>query len=100
VVAEINAARPDLLIIGMGVPRQERWLWAHWEQLEVPVAWCVGATFDYYAAEFPRAPVWMRRAGLEWLFRLALEPRRLWRRYLIGNPRFVWRVLRRRGVGR
>lgn len=99
VVAAINAARPDLLVVGMGVPQQERWLWAHWDQLEVPVAWCVGALFDYLAGAFPRAPRWMRRLGLEWLFRLALEPRRLWRRYLLGNPRFVWRVLRRRVVG-
>jgi N-acetylglucosaminyldiphosphoundecaprenol N-acetyl-beta-D-mannosaminyltransferase len=97
-VAAINAVRPNLLIVGMGVPLQERWLWRHWEEIDVPVAWCVGALFDYLAGAFPRAPVWMRRAGLEWLFRLALEPRRLGRRYLIGNPRFVWRVLRRRSL--
>ncbi len=99
VIETINAARPAILILGMGVPHQERWLWANWERLEVPVAWCVGATFDYFAGAVPRAPRWMRHAGLEWLFRLALEPRRLWRRYLIGNPRFLWRVLRRRRVG-
>ncbi|MBN1478428.1 WecB/TagA/CpsF family glycosyltransferase [Candidatus Sumerlaeota bacterium] len=99
VIARINGSEPSLLIVGMGVPHQERWLWANWDALAVPVAWCVGATLDYYAGEFPRAPVWMRRCGLEWLFRLVLEPRRLWRRYLLGNPRFVWRVMRRRRLG-
>lgn len=96
VLAAVNAARPDILILGMGVPQQEKWLHAHAGALDVPVGWCVGALLDYHAGAFRRAPRWMRRAGLEWLFRLALEPRRLWRRYLGGNPRFVWRVLRRR----
>jgi N-acetylglucosaminyldiphosphoundecaprenol N-acetyl-beta-D-mannosaminyltransferase len=99
VIAQINESAPSLLIVGMGVPHQERWLWANWDALDVPVAWCVGATMDYFAGNFPRAPVWMRRCGLEWLFRLVLEPRRLWRRYLLGNPRFVWRVVRRRRLG-
>jgi len=96
VAAAINAARPDILIVGMSAPRQELWALRWAERLHVPVIWCVGALFEYFSDTRPRAPVWMRRAGLEWLFRLALEPRRLWRRYLVGNARFVWRVLRAR----
>ena len=94
VVADgIRTARPDILLVGMSVPRQEEWMdrWA--ERLGVPVIWCVGALFEYYAGVRPRAPRWMRRAGLEWLFRLALEPGRLWRRYLVGNLAFLRRVL-------
>lgn len=98
-IETINASGADLLIVGMGVPHQEKWLWANWEKLDVPVAWCIGATFDYFGGSFKRAPVWMRRIGLEWLFRLVLEPRRLWKRYLIGNPRFLLRVLRRKSLG-
>jgi N-acetylglucosaminyldiphosphoundecaprenol N-acetyl-beta-D-mannosaminyltransferase len=96
VAAAINAARPDILIVGMSAPRQELWTLRWAQRLHVPVIWCVGALFEYFSDTRPRAPVWMRRASLEWLFRLALEPRRLWRRYLVGNARFVWRVLRAR----
>ena len=96
VAAQINAARPNILIVGMSAPRQELWTLRWAQRLHVPVIWCVGALFEYFSDTRLRAPVWMRRAGLEWLFRLALEPRRLWRRYLVGNARFVWRVLRAR----
>lgn len=99
--AAIEAADPDLVIVGMGSPRQERWAvrWADAAAREGGRGrawWCVGALFEYYAGTRARAPVWARRAGLEWLFRLALEPRRLWRRYLIGNPKFLLRVERER----
>lgn len=96
VVADIAAAAPDILLVGMGVPRQEKWVAAHLTQLNAKVVWCVGALFEYYAGQRARAPVWVRKAGLEWAFRLALEPRRLWRRYLLGNAEFVWRVLNAR----
>jgi N-acetylglucosaminyldiphosphoundecaprenol N-acetyl-beta-D-mannosaminyltransferase len=92
VIAAVREARPDILIVGMGVPRQERWAWRQRHEFGVPAIWCVGALFEYYAGYRRRAPVWMRRAGLEWLFRLVLEPRRLWRRYVIGNAVFLWRV--------
>lgn len=92
VIAAINNARPDILIVGMGVPRQECWVWRHRHELQVPTIWCVGALFEYFSGYRRRAPVWMRKAGLEWLFRLALEPTRLWRRYIIGNVVFLWRV--------
>lgn len=98
VAAALEAADPDLVLVGMGSPRQERCALA-WAASTSPRAWwCVGALFEYYAGTRRRAPVWMRRAGLEWLFRLALEPGRLWKRYLVGNPMFVARVLRGRGV--
>ena len=89
----IRAARPDVLLLGLSAPVQEKWMdrWAN--ELGVPVVWCVGALFEYFGQGRPRAPRWMRRAGLEWTFRLALEPRRLWRRYLVGNCLFIKQVL-------
>ncbi|MCD6386208.1 WecB/TagA/CpsF family glycosyltransferase [Candidatus Sumerlaeota bacterium] len=93
-ISRINSASPDILLVGMGVPRQEKWVYKNRAQLSVPVIWCVGALFEYYAGVRARAPRWMRRCGLEWAFRLVLEPRRLWRRYLIGNPEFIARLLR------
>jgi N-acetylglucosaminyldiphosphoundecaprenol N-acetyl-beta-D-mannosaminyltransferase len=96
VVAAIKEARPHVLVAGMGVPLQEKWVARHREALKVPVCWCVGALFEYLSGQRARAPMWMRKAGLEWLFRLMLEPGRMWRRYLIGNIVFLWRVLRYR----
>jgi N-acetylglucosaminyldiphosphoundecaprenol N-acetyl-beta-D-mannosaminyltransferase len=90
----IEQADPDLVLLGMGSPRQDQYA-LDWSKTGRPkVWWCVGALFEYYSGTRRRAPVWLRRAGLEWLFRLALEPARLWRRYLFGNPLFIWRVLR------
>ncbi len=97
VIARIKAASPDILIVGRSVPLQERWAWKHRLEFGAKAIWCVGALFEYYSGHRLRAPVWMRRAGLEWLFRLLLEPRRLWRRYVIGNIIFVWRVAREIG---
>lgn len=94
VVAHINSVRPHLLLVGFGMPLQERWLYENWHDLHVNVALPVGAAFDYLAGVVPRAPRWMTDHGLEWLGRLLIEPRRLWRRYLIGNPLFLWRLLR------
>lgn len=92
IIARINEAAPHILLVGMGVPKQEKWLWRYRHHLHVPVLWGVGATFEYYARVTPRAPVWMRQCGLEWCFRLFLEPRRLWHRYLIGNTVFFFRT--------
>ena len=94
VLQAINDARPDILLVGLGMPLQEHWLMENWERLNVKVALPVGALFDYLAGKFPRAPHWMTDHGLEWLGRLIIEPGRLWRRYLLGNPRFVWLVLK------
>lgn len=97
VLKRIDDADPDLVLLGMGAPLQERRAIAWAAAAQRPrVWWCVGALLEYYAGTRLRAPVWMRRAGLEWTVRLALEPGRLWRRYLIGNPLFIARVLRGR----
>lgn len=92
----IQAARPDILLLGLGMPRQERWLAKFRAKLDVPACVAVGAGIAYFSQELPRAPMWMREIGLEWLFRLAVEPRRLWRRYLLGNPVFLMRILLQR----
>jgi N-acetylglucosaminyldiphosphoundecaprenol N-acetyl-beta-D-mannosaminyltransferase len=89
VVAEINDARPDVVWVGIGVPKQEKWMAALRPMLDAPVLVGVGAAFDFHAGLVPQASPWMQRAGLEWAYRLAQEPRRLWRRYLRYNPRFV-----------
>ena len=93
-VALINKVKPDVLFVGLGVPKQERWIWEHKDELQVPVSIGVGAAFDFVAGTVKRAPKWMQKCGLEWLFRLCQEPRRLWRRYLIGNLIFLWLVLK------
>lgn len=99
--ARVRASGADLLILGMGVPRQEKWASARLGLFGVKAVWCVGAMFEYYGEARARAPVWVRKIGLEWAFRLVLEPGRLWRRYLVGNFVFVWRVLRHaRGTNR
>ncbi|OPZ07350.1 MAG: putative N-acetylmannosaminyltransferase [candidate division BRC1 bacterium ADurb.BinA364] len=92
----VRQAAPDILLVGMGAPRQEKWARRWAEPIGAPVVWCVGALFEYWGEARPRAPVWMRRGGLEWAWRLALEPRRLGRRYLIGNLEFLLNLRRLR----
>ncbi len=89
VAREINRARADVVWVGIGVPKQEKWMAAMRDRLSAPVLVGVGAAFDFHAGLVPQAPSWMQRAGLEWAYRLAHEPRRLWRRYTRYNPRFV-----------
>jgi N-acetylglucosaminyldiphosphoundecaprenol N-acetyl-beta-D-mannosaminyltransferase len=89
----ISTAKPDIVWVGIGTPKQERWMAHHAKRIGAPVVIGVGAAFDFHAGVKRQAPRWMMRAGLEWLFRLAHEPRRLARRYLIGNPRFLLLVL-------
>jgi N-acetylglucosaminyldiphosphoundecaprenol N-acetyl-beta-D-mannosaminyltransferase len=96
VVAKINACRPDMLIVGFGMPAQEAWLKDNWPDLDVHVGLTGGAVFDYVSGALRRPPQWMTNNGLEWFGRLLIEPRRLWRRYLIGNPLFLWRILQQR----
>jgi N-acetylglucosaminyldiphosphoundecaprenol N-acetyl-beta-D-mannosaminyltransferase len=93
IVDAINEQHPDILLVGMGTPRQEKWIARHRPALDVPVVWAVGGLFDFVSGRIPRGPRWMTQHGLEWLCRLVVEPHRLWRRYLLGNPRFLWRVL-------
>jgi N-acetylglucosaminyldiphosphoundecaprenol N-acetyl-beta-D-mannosaminyltransferase len=89
VAADIKRSGADVVWVGLGVPKQEKWMARMRHRLSAPVLVGVGAAFDFHAGLIPQAPGWMQRLGLEWLFRLAQEPRRLWRRYLRYNPRFV-----------
>lgn len=94
VVAEVNAASPDVLLVGMGFPRQERWIAANLVDLDVKVAVAEGGSFTFISGSASRAPGWMRRSGLEWLYRLGRQPRRIGRQLAI--PRFMWLVVRER----
>jgi N-acetylglucosaminyldiphosphoundecaprenol N-acetyl-beta-D-mannosaminyltransferase len=94
VLREVNAAGPDILIVGMGMPLQERWLMENRSRLDAGVTLTGGAVFDYVSGGLRRGPRLLTDNGLEWLARLLVEPRRLWRRYLLGNPLFLLRVLR------
>ncbi len=94
VIQKINESGADILLVAMGAPRQEKWLDHHHEVLEPAVRMGVGGQFDFYSGRIPRAPMWMREIGLEWVWRLLQEPGRMWRRYVIGNPLFLYRVWR------
>jgi N-acetylglucosaminyldiphosphoundecaprenol N-acetyl-beta-D-mannosaminyltransferase len=103
VMEDINAKRPDIVLVGMGSPKQELWVERWADHLDTDVVWTVGALFDYVSGRVPRAPAWLSDNGLEWIFRFAIEPNRMWRRYLLGNPVFLSRVMsqarsRREGV--
>jgi N-acetylglucosaminyldiphosphoundecaprenol N-acetyl-beta-D-mannosaminyltransferase len=89
VIKEINGSRADVVWVGIGVPKQEKWMASMRDELETPVLVGVGAAFDFHAGLMPQAPNWIQESGLEWAYRLAHEPRRLWRRYIRYNPRFV-----------
>ena len=94
-IQAINDASPDLLWIGMTAPKQEKWAYQHWDELDINChCGTIGAVFDFYAGTSKRAPLWWQEHSLEWLFRLLMEPRRLWRRYLIGNPLFLWNIIK------
>lgn len=93
-LAKVRATRPDLVWVGLGAPKQELFMQAHWRELAPALLLGVGAAFDFMAGSVARAPAWMRRAGLEWLYRLVSEPRRLWRRYAYTNTMFVAYFLR------
>jgi len=94
IVKMIEDKKPDILFVGLGAPKQEKWIWRYKDEINVPVSIAVGASFDFIASNVKRAPKWMQKIGLEWFFRLCQEPRRLWKRYLIGNTIFVWLVLK------
>lgn len=97
IIKVINDTNPDLLWIGMTAPRQEKWIYTHWDNLNIQChVGTIGAVFDFYAGTAKRAPIWWQEHSLEWLFRLLMEPSRMWRRYLIGNPLFLWNILRER----
>lgn len=95
IIQAINQAQPDLLWIGMTAPKQEKWTYQHWSQLNIHChVGTIGAVFDFYAGTVKRAPQWWQKHSLEWLYRLIKEPRRLWRRYIIGNAIFIWKVMK------
>ena len=94
IVEAINATNPDLLWIGMTAPKQEKWTFSHWDELNIHChVGTIGAVFDFFAGTVERAPVWWQRHGLEWLYRLLKEPKRMWRRYIIGNALFLFNVI-------
>jgi N-acetylglucosaminyldiphosphoundecaprenol N-acetyl-beta-D-mannosaminyltransferase len=92
-VDQINAARPDIVWVGLSTPKQEYWMSGHLGRLDAPVMIGVGAAFDFNAGLKSQAPRWMQRSGLEWFYRLVTEPKRLWKRYLLNNPLFIIYVL-------
>ena len=93
IIDAINAANPDLLWIGMTAPKQEKWTYSHWKELDIHChVGTIGAVFDFFAGTVERAPMWWQRHGLEWLYRLLKEPKRMWRRYIIGNALFLWNI--------
>ena len=94
VIQDINNCEVDVLMVGLGMPLQEQWIEENWSFLNSSVALPVGAAIDYFAGEVYRAPRWITGIGLEWLARLVVEPRRLWRRYLIGNFKFFYRLIK------
>ena len=96
IVDRIEALRPDVLLVAMGVPRQELWIARHIDARHCTLPIAVGALLDFLSGSVPRAPLWMRQLRLEWLFRLLIEPGRLWRRYVVGNPLFLLRVVRQK----
>ena len=89
---QVAALKPDIVWVGLSTPKQEKFMAEHWKGLEATLFFGVGAAFDFHTGRVRQAPRWMRRSGLEWLFRLVCEPRRLWKRYLKNNPLFVFRA--------
>lgn len=100
IMAEVRRLQPDILLVALGSPKQEKWIDRHVGPGHARLVIGVGALFDFMAGEFPRAPLALRRMRLEWLHRLVLEPSRLWRRYLLGIPVFIYYVLRQKLTGR
>ena len=97
IIKAINEANPDLLWIGMTAPKQEKWTYQHWNELNIHChVGTIGAVFDFYAGTAKRAPQWWQQHSLEWLYRLIKEPKRMWRRYVLGNPLFLWNIQKER----
>jgi N-acetylglucosaminyldiphosphoundecaprenol N-acetyl-beta-D-mannosaminyltransferase len=99
IVQKIAEAQPDVLFIGLGSPKQEKWTDRFKDRYKAPVSIGVGISFDYVAGTVKRAPLWMQNIGLEWFWRLAMEPKRLWRRYLVNDPVFFWMILKQKFSG-
>lgn len=93
-ISLVNSFQPDVLFIGMTAPKQEKWAFTHFNELNTKHVCSIGAVFDFYAGNIKRAPHWMQLIGLEWFYRLLAEPRRMWKRYLIGNIIFLFNILK------
>ena len=96
IVRMIKAAKPDIIFVGLGAPKQEKWIYRYRSQYQVPVSIGIGVSFEFISGIVKRAPLWMRKAGLEWFWRLMMEPRRLWKRYLVDDMQFFWLVLKQK----
>jgi len=96
IIEMVNKAKPDVLWVAMTAPKQEKWIWMNKMALKIPVAVGVGAAFDFLSGNVRRAPVWIQKAGLEWLWRLIQEPKRLWKRYLVDDMKFFWLVFKQK----
>jgi N-acetylglucosaminyldiphosphoundecaprenol N-acetyl-beta-D-mannosaminyltransferase len=94
IVEHIKRSKPDILFLGFGTPAKEYFMHRHYRELDVPFVMGVGGTFDVFAGYVKRAPRWIQNSGFEWMFRLVQEPKRMWKRYLVGNSRFMWLVAR------
>lgn len=95
IIKAINQAKPDLLWIGMTAPKQEKWTYSHWYELDIHChVGTIGAVFDFFAGTMERAPIWWQEHSLEWLYRLIKEPKRMWRRYIIGNTLFIYNIIK------
>jgi N-acetylglucosaminyldiphosphoundecaprenol N-acetyl-beta-D-mannosaminyltransferase len=93
IISAINVSNPDLLWIGMTAPKQEKWAFTHWNELNIHChVGTIGAVFDFFAGTIKRAPIWWQQHSLEWLYRLLKEPKRMWRRYIIGNCKFIYNI--------
>lgn len=93
IIEEINKKQTDILLVAFGAPLQEKFITRFFEQVQAPVQMGVGGLFDFFSGRIPRAPLWMRKTGTEWVYRLIQEPKRMWKRYILGNPLFIWRIL-------
>lgn len=93
ILERINISKPHVLLVGMGIPRQDLWIYNNRKVIDVPICWSVGALFDYLAGVEPSVPEWMDSLALEWLWRLFLDPKGKWKRYIIGNPLFAVRII-------
>ena len=94
--SKIKAAEPDILFVGLGAPKQEYWIYQNYQKIKVPISIGIGVSFELVSDMVKRAPKRMQNLGLEWLFRLTVEPSRLWKRYIVGNPKFVWLVIKQK----
>jgi N-acetylglucosaminyldiphosphoundecaprenol N-acetyl-beta-D-mannosaminyltransferase len=97
-IKTINECKPNVLFVGMTAPKQEKWSIEHINELEVEHLCCIGAVFDFYAGTINRAPNWMRMNALEWFYRLFKEPKRLWRRYIFGNIKFIGFIIKEKYI--